>query len=177
MLTLITISAGILVTLYFCAVFEYNSRHMNKTLYIVRGLPGSGKSTLAAQMAEEKGITYHETDQFLYNDAGVYEWSEERLGRAIDLCYDQVLSKINDGKSVIAVGCYTRWRAFRDYVELGHKHGYQVEIITCLGEFGSIHGIPKDKYEKMKTRFIASKALPQQAGIKYTEHLPEPCLF
>jgi len=175
MLVFATIILG-LVALYFSVAFRYNTRRM-KTLYIIRGLPGSGKSTLAARMADEQGITYHETDQFLYNDAGEYEWSEERLGRAIDLCYDAVLSKVNAGQSVIAVGCYTRWRAFRDYVELGKKNGYNVEIITCLGEFGSIHGIPQDKFDRMKSRFIPNSALPKQEGIKYTEHFPEPCQF
>jgi ABC-type molybdenum transport system ATPase subunit/photorepair protein PhrA len=162
---------GTLIGLYFLIQRAYNVSHM-KTLYIIRGLPGSGKSTLASVMATQMGIQYHETDQYLYNDAGDYEWSEERLGRAIDLCYDAVYADVKTGKDTISVGVYTRWRAMRDTVELGQTNGYQVKIITCLGDFGSIHGAPVATLARMKDRFIPNVGLPRMQGIIYSEHLP-----
>jgi predicted kinase len=141
-----------------------------KTLYIIRGIPGSGKSTLAAKMAAEKGISYYETDQFMTEPDGTYLWTQDRLSRAIDLCSQAVYAEMDKGNSVIVTGVYTRWRAIRDYVETAQKEGYNIEIITCQGDYGSVHNVPADKMELTRQRFIPNTGLPQMQGIKYVTY-------
>lgn len=163
----IQIFAGIILVSAFISLVKMDRYHM-KTLYIIRGIPGSGKSTLAAKMATEKGLSYYETDMFMTEPDGTYLWTQDRLSRAMDLCYDAVYSKLSKGESVILAGCYTRWRAMRDYVELATEKGYNVEIITCQGDYGSIHCVPADKMELTRQRFIPNSGLPQTPGIKYS---------
>lgn len=139
-----------------------------KTLIIIRGIPGSGKSTLAAKMAAERGLSYFENDQFMIEPDGTYIWSQERLGRAIDQCFDSVHLKIEAGESVITAGVYARWRAMRDYVELAQKHGYEIQIIECTGDYGSIHGLTPERMDIFRQRFIPNKGLPQMQSIKYS---------
>lgn len=149
-------------------VIPFLKKKTMKTLYIIRGIPGSGKSTLAAKMATEKGLSYYETDMFMTEPDGTYLWTQDRLSRAMDLCYDAVYSKLSKGESVIVAGVYTRWRAMRDYVELATEKSYNVEIITCRGDYGSIHCLPADKMELTRQRFIPNSGLPQTLGIKYS---------
>jgi len=164
------ISMLLAFTMFFILT-SFIKRKPVKHFYIIRGIPGSGKSTLAAKMAEESHVSYVETDQFLYNEKGEYEWTEERLSRAIDQCYDGVyLRMVMKEPIVITAGVYSRWRAMRGYIELAQTHGYQVHIIECKGDYGSIHGVPADRLEKIKQKFIPNSGLPQMQGIQYSTH-------
>lgn len=142
-----------------------------KNCYIIRGIPGSGKSTLADKIAVKYNTNYTETDQFIYNDKGEYEWTEERHARAIDLCHEMVSNKVAAGDpTVIVTGVYTRWRAMRDYVEMAQANGYTVHIIECKGDYGSIHGLTDERMETFRKRFIPNSGLPQMQGIVYETH-------
>lgn len=145
--------------------------HTVKKYYIIRGIPGSGKSTLAAKIAAEANTDYTETDQFIYNEQGVYEWTPERHAHAIDLCHERVSNKIAAKEPVIIVtGVYTRWRSMRDYVEMATEHGYEIHIIECTASYGSIHGLTEDRMETFRQRFIPNKGLPQKQGIIYESY-------
>jgi predicted ABC-type ATPase len=170
--TLLTI-AVIPVIAYIAILRQHFKMRHVKTLTIIRGIPGSGKSTLAAQLvANSNGaLAYYETDQYMYNDAGEYEWTEERWLRAIDQVYDSVYLRMTQDKDVIVCGIFMRWAPMRDLVGLAQDNGYRVRIITCLGDFGSIHPIPADKVARIKERFIPNEGLPQMQGILYSTHL------
>lgn len=143
-----------------------------KILYIIRGIPGSGKSTLADKMAIDAKTNYSENDNFLYNEKGEYEWSQERLSRAIDMTYDEVYLKVLRGDPVIiTTGVYARWRAMRDFVELGQKNDYKIHVIECKGEYQNIHGVTAERLDEMKRKFIPNSGLPQ-INITYSIYHP-----
>ncbi len=161
------------VAVYSIIMLEFQRK--SRIFYIIRGIPGSGKSTLAKKLAAENGVHYSETDQFLYNENGVYEWSQDRLLRAIDLCNDAVTEKLVKKESVVILtGMFTRWSAMREYVETALMYGYRVEVITCLGEFSPIeeHKITPEIMMRTKTRFVPSSNLPSMVDVKYSEYRP-----
>ncbi len=147
------------------------TRPMVKTLYIIRGLPGSGKSTLAAKMAAEKGIKHFEADMFFMVE-GVYTFDRFKLMNAHDWCLDSVRTCILLGESVIVSNTFTRWREMREYVDLAQEHGFEVEIIHCVSDFGSIHNVPQEALDYMRDRFIPNEGLPQMKAIKYSQYIP-----
>ena len=142
-----------------------------KTLYIIRGIPGSGKSTLAKTLASEKQIDYFEADMYFTNEEGEYVFDSTKLQRAHDWCFDRVLRRLLLDQSVIVSNTFTRWREMREYVESAQENGFNVEVITCLGDFGSVHGVPESIMERMRERFIPNSGLPQLKGITFSEYL------
>lgn len=163
-LTIVVLSA-----LFLC-VFLPKRKIMNKFI-IIRGIPGSGKSTLAKQIAAANNTDYSETDQFLYNEKGEYEWTQERHSHAIDLHHELVSEKFrNKDPMIIVTGVYTRWRAIRDYVEMAQECGYEVQIIQVNGDYGSIHNLDAEKMEEFRKRFIPNSQFPHEHGIIYREH-------
>lgn len=153
------------------SILLYYSFRPMRTLYIIRGLPGSGKSTLAYKMSRELNASFHETDDYLYNEDGDYEWSQERLSVAIEKCRNDVYSDMESRrKDVIVAGVFGRWSAMRDYVDMAYDHGYRVEIIRCIGDYGSVHEVPVEKLDQMRRNFVPNSALPRNIDIKYTEY-------
>jgi AAA domain len=172
MLTLITISLGIMVMLYFCIAFELSSRKMNKpTLYILRGIPGSGKSTLAQQMASEKGIDYFEADQYFMID-GEYRFDINHLMDAHEYCLGKVSHDIRCGLSVIVSNTFSRWRQMRPYIDVAQEYGYHIEIIECVGDFGSIHAVPTEKMAEFRKNLVDNDQFPRIENITYSKHIP-----
>jgi predicted kinase len=87
-------------------------------------------------------------------------------------CLDAARRRMMNGKSVIVSNTFTRWREMREYVDIADECSLNVEIITCLGDFGSIHDVPAETMARMRERFIPNEGLPQERGIKYSEHIP-----
>jgi len=148
-----------------------NGPNPNCELILIRGLPGSGKSTLGARLAREKGINQYEADQYFMID-GEYRFDMKYLSLAHDTCFQNFRHDLSLRRSMIVSNTFTRWQEMRDYVEYALDVGYKVKIITCLGSFHNVHGVPADVLERMRQRFIASDDLPRMAGVEYIEHLP-----
>lgn len=132
---------------------------MDKTLYIIRGIPGSGKSTYAKLLATEHGICYWEADMFFTNDKGEYKFDINHISDAHKWCYKHVVNDVLDGKSVIVSNTFTRYKELRDYVELGILNNYKVKIIECTGRYQNVHGVPAEKIQEMTDRFIPNESL------------------
>jgi hypothetical protein len=103
-----------------CFFFPFYKDFLKKppTLYLIRGIPGSGKSTLAEKMSREKGgIPHFEVDHYMMNDNGEYEWSQERVEKALGLCNQDIYDQMIQHKSVIMAAVFGRWKSMREYVE------------------------------------------------------------
>jgi len=126
---------------------------LDKTLFIIRGLPGTGKSTLAHQLTP----WVCEADQYFTKPDGRYEFDPAKLPEAHAYCEYcvEVLMRSVDNITKIAVSNTgsQRWE-FQKYVALAQRYGYKICEITLTGDsFGSIHNVPDEAVERMKARW------------------------
>jgi len=128
-------------------------------LYIIRGLPGSGKSTLASKMAENLGCNYWEADMYFIHN-GEYVFIPSRIKNAHAWCRERVLNDISNGKTVIVSNTFTQSWEMEDYIKAAIAANFHVVIVECTDNFGSIHGVPEDKIEQMRKRFVSNDKLP-----------------
>jgi predicted kinase len=125
---------------------------MEKVLYIVRGLPGSGKSTLAKQLT----ANVFEADHYFYDNDGNYNFIPSKIKEAHKECQQFVGYAMESGIPKIAVSnTFTQEWEMEPYFELAKTYGYKTFSIVVENRHGneSIHGVPEDKLEQMKSRF------------------------
>lgn len=129
---------------------------MEKTLYIVRGIPGSGKSTFAKTL----GGTHFETDEFFMVD-GEYKFDPTKLKEAHRWCQDSVntamiLNHTAGLNNVIVVSnTFTQEWEMETYFQMADTYGYKVFSVIVENRHGGIntHGVPEDKLQAMRDRF------------------------
>lgn len=129
---------------------------MEKTLYIVRGIPGSGKSTFAKTL----GGTHFETDEFFMVD-GEYKFDPTKLKEAHRWCQDSVntamiLNHTAGLNNVIVVSnTFTQEWEMESYFQMADTYGYKVFSVIVENRHGGIntHGVPEDKLQVMRDRF------------------------
>jgi predicted kinase len=125
---------------------------MEKVLYIVRGIPGSGKSTLAKQLT----ANVFEADHYFYDNDGNYNFIPSKIKEAHKECQQFVGYAMESGIPKIAVSnTFTQEWEMEPYFELAKTYGYKTFSIVVENRHGneSIHGVPEDKLEQMKSRF------------------------
>jgi predicted kinase len=125
---------------------------MEKVLYIVRGIPGSGKSTLAKQLT----ANVFEADHYFYDNDGNYNFIPSEIKEAHKECQQFVGYAMESGIPKIAVSnTFTQEWEMEPYFELAKTYGYKTFSIVVENRHGneSIHGVPEDKLEQMKSRF------------------------
>lgn len=125
---------------------------MRQKLIIIRGLPGSGKSTLAKEYAEQ-GFSHYEADMFFINNDGEYVFDAGKLKKAHEWCYDNVSNDLFFGESVVVSNTFVKKWEFKRYIEFAKKFNIEVEILTCSGNYGSIHDVPIETIDKMKNNW------------------------
>jgi predicted kinase len=125
---------------------------MEKVLYIVRGIPGSGKSTLAKQLT----ANVFEADHYFYDNDGNYNFIPSKIKEAHKECQQFVGYAMESGIPKIAVSnTFTQEWEMEPYFELAKTYGYKTFSIVVENRHKneSIHGVPEDKLEQMKSRF------------------------
>lgn len=125
------------------------------TLYIVRGLPGSGKSTLGNMIAEAR-YTYPpcEADKYFMLKDGTYQFDRNELHRAHQWCQDQARNLMSEGwRDCIVSNTFTTMKEMLPYLKMARTYRYQVQVIECRGNFGSVHNVPPETLQKMKARW------------------------
>lgn len=121
----------------------------DKILYIIRGIPGSGKSTLANKLTSN----VVEADQFMYED-GEYKWKPEKLHMAHQKCQETVEQYMQEGRDKIAVAnTFIKLKDIKPYINLAKQYDYKIVVKECDGGFQSIHSVPEETLEKMKSKF------------------------
>jgi hypothetical protein len=123
-----------------------------KTLYIIRGLPGSGKSTLARILVGD--FLYREADQFMVDEDGNYKFDPTKLGEAHKWCQDEIRKLMKEGIACIAVSnTFCQEWEMEPYLAAARRNMYSVQVLTCEGQFGSIHGVPTTTVKAMRLRW------------------------
>ena len=123
---------------------------MNKTLYLIRGIPGSGKSTLARKLAPN--ACFEADDYFVHN--GVYDYKPEKISEAHKHCQNNVEQAMIAETPFIAVAnTFIRKEQLNPYYRLANKYGYAVDVRVCEGHWNSIHNVPMDTINRMRNNF------------------------
>ena len=132
-------------------------------LYIVRGLPGSGKSTFATKLARDKGIRHYEADQYFESD-GVYKFDPRKLGAAHQWCWSVTNAELSKDNSVVVSNTFTQVWELEKYISSALKHNARVEVIQCTGTWDNVHGVPSEKLDQMKARFVDNNEIESGYG-------------
>ena len=118
-------------------------------LTLIRGLPGSGKSTLARKIALETGALHVEADMWDYSRP--YTTEAARMAHAI--CQEQAHKALYYGRDVVVSNAFTQRWEMQPYLDMAHKCGAQIEIITATGDYGSVHDVPAEVIQAMRERW------------------------
>jgi uridine kinase len=127
------------------------------TLTLVRGIPGSGKTTLARNLRLSMGMAtcYHfEADDYFYRGGLGYQFDATKLRDAHMWCLRETDDMLFYKNDVIVSNTFTTLSELKPYFEIAKKNTVSVNVVICQGEFGSIHNVPAETIQKMKTRFV-----------------------
>lgn len=125
------------------------------TLTLIRGLPGSGKSTLAYTLYDVNDNTFvAEADDYFYDDYGNYVFDQDQLHKAHEWCQETARNYLEAGCDTIVSNTFTTLREMKEYYLMAKELGATLNIITCQGQFGSIHNVPESTMDKMEKRFF-----------------------
>lgn len=127
---------------------------MEKTLYIVRGIPGSGKSTFAKSL----GGVHFESDMYFMKN-GEYKFDITEIKKAHEWCRESVeyeLAKFTP--KVVVSNTFTQEWEMKPYFDLADKYGYRVFSVIVENRHGgrNVHNVPEETLAKMKGRFEIS---------------------
>lgn len=123
---------------------------MNKTLYIVRGLPGSGKSTLAKKLVSKE---FHREADMYFMINGKYTFDHTNVKEAHTWCKNEIENiMINGNECVVSNTFIKRWE-YEPYLKIAKKYGYKTQIIECHGQWENTHDVTIDKIQIMKNNW------------------------
>jgi len=124
---------------------------MEKTLFLLRGLPGAGKSTLAKAL----GVKQFEADMYFVNENGEYNFNPAKIRDAHQWCQNNVAHTMSFGVPVAVSNTFTQEWEMDAYYELAEKYGYTVFSLIVENRHGgkNIHGCPDEHVEVMRNRF------------------------
>lgn len=128
---------------------------MEKTLYIVRGIPGSGKSTFARNL----GGTHFEADMFFLDINSDYKFDMSQIKQAHEWCKNSIREAMESSqKTVVVSNTFTQEWEMEPYLEMAKEYGYQVFSVIVENRHGgkNIHDVPEDIIDKMRGRFEIS---------------------
>ena len=129
------------------------------TLTLIRGLPGSGKSTYAKRLREQVACTnglfpiIFEADQYFEQSDGSYLFKPSELGYAHEQCQRLTRYTLERGSSAIVANTFTTLHELQPYLDMAHKLNIAVDILTCRGNFQSIHNVPAQSIDRMAQRW------------------------
>ena len=120
-----------------------------KELIILRGLPGSGKTTLAKAIG---GLLCSADDYF--DGKHGYAFDPAKLPAAHQACQQRAADGASAGITPIVVHntASQRWE-IEPYAVLAEEYGYRLHVVTVEGDHGSVHDVPAETVERMRSRW------------------------
>ena len=82
-----------------------------------------------------------------------YYWSPERSKAAHAACIEAATLALWGGKAVVVSNTFTKLWEMQPYLDAAKTIGASVEVIVAVGEYGSVHNVPKEAMAAMKARF------------------------
>lgn len=129
---------------------------MEKTLYLLRGLPGAGKSTLARSMGFTKKQDWFEADMYFEDSEGNYDFDIALLHSAHQWCEKAVKHLMqNDLDRVCVSNTLTTEKEVKIFTDMAVEYKYNIVSLVVENRHGntSIHGVPTETLKKMENRF------------------------
>lgn len=128
-----------------------------KEMIILRALPGAGKSTFAKLLDQcwYGSSVIVSADNYWYED-GEYKFDVSRLHLAHKWAQDEALSYCRMSYSCVIIdNTNTTPKEMEPYEKIAQEYGYKVTYLIVENRHGnnSIHNVPDDTIQKMKTRF------------------------
>jgi predicted kinase len=125
------------------------------TLILLCGLPGAGKSSLAHLLASTGDWQYYEADDWMY-EGGEYKFDPSKLKECHMLCQEFTRKRLKEGYNVIVSNTSTTEKEVATYAAIAAETGAQFVSLIVENRHGgeSIHGVPTEKLEQMRNRFI-----------------------
>lgn len=123
---------------------------MDKSLFLIRGLPGSGKSSFAKLICNQ----HVEADMFFMQD-GEYKFDASKIKQAHEWCRNKTEEWMKKGYHVVVSNTFTQEWEMAPYYELAEKYGYRVYSLVVENRHNGIneHNVPEEALMKMKNRF------------------------
>ena len=126
-------------------------------IQIIRGLPGSGKTTLALKRYPH--LMRIETDMY-FNRRGAYRFSMENNRKAVEWFHEEVESMCYAGLDFVVTGVLSaHTERLDEVIDTASALGYEIYIKTLTSHFRTIHGVPKEHFERMEKAFCTEKKL------------------
>jgi predicted kinase len=125
---------------------------VSKDLIILRGVPGAGKSTVGELF--QVGVT--STDDYFYDEDGVYKFDQEKLSEAHQWCQDRIEDQmVRCVEKIVVANTFTREWEMQPYFDMAKKHGYRVHslVVERRHEGPNLHDVPAATIGRMKARF------------------------
>ena len=128
-------------------------------LILLRGLPGSGKSTLGnviLQLPNNNPQEVLSADDFFVNNEGEYIFDGTKLKEAHNYCQFRCSERMRQQiVRIVVANTFTEDWEMKPYFEMAERYNYRVHtlIVENRHESENVHGVPKDKLQKMKDRF------------------------
>lgn len=124
---------------------------------LIRGLPGSGKSTLAVRLAKTlKLLTEGKSELFIVEHdivrelkAGSYVFEKSDYNRVREDSELIIRYLTSTGKPVIVSNVFTTKESLSRFSSLFDEY----IVITCTGEYGSIHNVKLEDMKSMRNRW------------------------
>lgn len=132
-------------------------------LILYRGLPGSGKTTSALERvaalksAGEDAVAVSTDDFFMGLYSGrpdSYEFDFTRLSEAHQWCHRTVGRLLEEGRTVVVHNTFIEMWTMRPFFKMAERLGLDApEVVTCRGQFGSVHGVSEETMADMTRRW------------------------
>ena len=121
------------------------------TMLILQGPPGSGKSAFARKAATKTiNAVIVSTDDWHYNDQGVYEFQPANIGRYHQATQQKARVLLALGCSVIVDNTNILNKHIKPYVQMALEYEAEVKFIRLDGNFANSHGVPADRVAWMR---------------------------
>jgi len=90
---------------------------------------------------------------FMVDDNGDYSFDPSRLKECHQKCQQEVEKILARGDTVAVSNTFVKRWEMEPYFRVAEKHGHEVTVIRCEGNFPNVHGVPKSKVDSMKKNF------------------------